>query len=626
MSIELIISMLLIIPCLALVFYLFGLRSFSKYIALGSGIIELLLGLMLIIRNFNEVFTSSFSLLEISGKSMLSFSLLLDNKALIFTLTLAIISLMVRVYSYFYFKHNDEKERFLSYLSFFTFAMYGIIISGNLLMMFFFWEWVGLASYLMIGFWYKKQEAAQAAKKAFLYNKIGDIAMIMAIALCYFKFGTLEILELNAQGKIAGTLLSIGFLLAASAKSVQLPFSVWLPDAMEGPTPASSILHSATMVAAGVFLLIRVFPIMDAQVLEYLMYAGFITAFWSGLTALTQFDIKQILAYSTISQLSYMMIAIGLGYVEVAFFYMIVHAFIKSPLFLGSGIIINLQSDNLKAEQDPKDIRFMDTLWSQNRLKALLIIIPALALAAIPFSSGFLSKEALISISGDFTPFILALSLITALYSARLIFIPFFHSKNGPTSSKDSGKIEAIMIPVLVLVSFSLFIAFAYNPFNFSKAYLFKDLGSNESSMLLLIISVIISVVGLAIAWFLIRKKGDILGQESSPAVVLRSGVQIDNFSRITINWIMEKGIQLFRGIESFIDSVISFFTYFYVFFAMIMRLSDTYLVDGSVRLMAYGTRRIGNISRGFQRGKLSSYLFWVIAILLIILLVLGIK
>ena len=374
-----------------------------------------------------------------SGNLNVNWSIKIDPLSSIMLVVVTSISSLVHLYSIGYMSHDPNKPRFMAYLSLFTFAMLMLVVSDNFLQLFFGWEGVGLCSYLLIGFWYKKNSANDAAIKAFLVNRVGDFGLAIGIFLIFNYFGTvnydevfskvasLSTKEINFLGLDVGliTLISITLFIGAMGKSAQFLFHTWLPDAMEGPTPVSALIHAATMVTAGVFLVVRCSPIFEYSqtALNFIAVIGMITAVFAASVALVQNDIKKIIAYSTCSQLGYMFFAAGVGAYHVAIFHLFTHAFFKALLFLGAGSVIH-------AFKDEQDIRKMGGVWKQIPYTWALMLIGTLALTGFPLLSGFYSKDAIIEFAyfknssigyyamtvGIFTAF------LTAIYSWRLFF------------------------------------------------------------------------------------------------------------------------------------------------------------------------------------------------------------
>ncbi len=404
--------------------------------------------------------------------------ILIDNIAAIMIFVVMLISSLVHIFSIDYMKGDIRYNRYFAYLGIFTFSMSGIVFTHNLLMMFIFWELVGLSSYLLIGFWYEKKSASDAGKKAFIVNRIGDIGMYLGILIIFITYHTFtfhDIFYQISQGVLpfgSETWLTVsGILLFCGAigKSAQFPLHVWLPDAMEGPTPVSALIHAATMVAAGVFLVARIYPMLTGGALLFIAAIGAISAFIPATIALTQNDIKKVLAYSTISQLGYMVMALGVGAYAFAFFHLVTHAFFKSLLFLGSGSIIH-------AMHHEQDVRKMGGLRKKMPITYATFLVASLAISGIPLTSGFLSKDGILagsfafgSLTGHWlfavSGFLVA--MLTAFYMFRLVILTF-HGKPRDQEKYDhahESKFNMAM-PLLVLATLSIFIWYTPNPFN----------------------------------------------------------------------------------------------------------------------------------------------------------------
>ena len=392
-----------------------------------------------------------------------------------------LVSSLVHIYSIGYMSHDPHKPRFMAYLSLFTFSMLALVTSDNFLQLFFGWEGVGVCSYFLIGFWFKKESANAAAIKAFLVNRVGDFGFALGIFLIFYIFGTVNYDEVFTQipsianEKINFLNLNIGsvdlicFLLfiGAMGKSAQFILHTWLPDAMEGPTPVSALIHAATMVTAGVFLVVRCSPIYEysPSILTFITFIGMITALFAASVAVVQNDIKKIIAYSTCSQLGYMFFATGVGAYNIAMFHLFTHAFFKALLFLGSGSVIH-------SFNNQQDINQMGGVWKKLPLTYSLMIIGTLALTGFPLLSGFYSKDAIIefaylhgtsvgymaAIVGIFTAF------LTSIYSWRLIFKTF----HGKYNNKDIeiNKIHespyVMTVPLIVLAIGSIVVGFVF--------------------------------------------------------------------------------------------------------------------------------------------------------------------
>ena len=389
-----------------------------------------------------------------SGNFNVNWSINIDSLTSVMLVVVSLISSIIHFYSIGYMSNDPHKSRFMAYLSLFTFSMLVLVTADNFLQLFFGWEGVGLCSYLLIGFWYKKPSANSAAIKAFIVNRIGDFGFALGIFLIFYLFGTMnydevflkipefinkEISLLNNSPPFPflGTavkyidLICLLLFIGAMGKSAQIFLHTWLPDAMEGPTPVSALIHAATMVTAGVFLVVRCSPIFEySQIaLNVVVLIGMITAFFAATVALVQNDIKKIIAYSTCSQLGYMFFAAGVGAYHVAIFHLFTHAFFKALLFLGAGCVIH-------SFHEEQDIRSMGGVWKKIPFTYVLMIIGTLALTGFPFLSGYYSKDAIIEfayLKGSTLGYCAAAigiitALMTAIYSWRLIF-KVFHGK-----------------------------------------------------------------------------------------------------------------------------------------------------------------------------------------------------
>ena len=406
-----------------------------------------------------------------SGTLEVNWSIKIDPLSSVMLVVVTFISSLVHIYSIGYMHHDPHKPRFMSYLSLFTFSMLMLVTSDNFLQLFFGWEGVGVCSYFLIGFWFKKQSANNAAIKAFLVNRVGDFGLALGIFLIFYYFGTINYIEvfnliptlvsekINFLGFnfVVIDLICILLFIGAMGKSAQIFLHTWLPDAMEGPTPVSALIHAATMVTAGVFLVVRCSPIYELSPLglEIVTLIGMSTAFFAATVALVQNDIKKIIAYSTCSQLGYMFFAAGVGAYNVAMFHLFTHAFFKALLFLGAGSVIH-------SFQNEQDIKNMGGVWRKLPFTYLMMIIGTLALTGFPFLSGFYSKDAIIEFAylekGSLSNYAAAIGVITAIftsiYSWRLIFLTFHGSfNNNKLNIKDLHESPLVMLIPLFLLS-----------------------------------------------------------------------------------------------------------------------------------------------------------------------------
>lgn len=414
-----------------------GLRL-SHFISCSLIVVPFLLSSYLFYLTLNLNQPSNVFLIDwiVSGNLQSSWSLKFDTLTSVMLVVVTSVSALVHIYSIGYMSHDPHQYRFFSYLSFFTFAMLMLVTSDNLLQLFFGWEGVGLASYLLIGFWYKKRSANAAAMKAFIVNRVGDFGFLLGIAMIYLSTSSISFDEIFSKiHSVDQTIINISCLLlflGAMGKSAQLFLHTWLPDAMEGPTPVSALIHAATMVTAGIFLVARCSPIFEnsSLILSVIIIIGASTAFFAATVGLVQNDIKRIVAYSTCSQLGYMFVALGVGAYQVAIFHLFTHAFFKALLFLGSGSVIH-------AMQDEQDIQKMGGLYKVIPFTWISMLIGTLALTGAPYFSGYYSKDAIIesafashSFGNEYAFYLLVISaFLTSFYSWRLIFLTF-HGKN----------------------------------------------------------------------------------------------------------------------------------------------------------------------------------------------------
>ena len=412
-----------------------------------------------------------------SGSLNVNWSMKIDALSAVMLFVVTSVSALVHIYSIGYMSHDPHKPRFMAYLSLFTFAMLMLVTSDNFIQLFFGWEGVGLCSYFLIGFWFKKESANVAAIKAFVVNRVGDFGFALGIFLIFYLFGTVnysEVFELIPTIKDkdliflgieinAIDLICLLLFIGAIGKSAQIFLHTWLPDAMEGPTPVSALIHAATMVTAGVFLVVRCSPIYEYSqlALNIITIVGMSTAFFAASVALVQTDIKKIIAYSTCSQLGYMFFATGVGAYNVAMFHLFTHAFFKALLFLGSGSVIH-------AFKDEQNVNNMGGVWKKLPYTYTLMIIGTLALTGFPFLSGFYSKDAIIEFAylrGNTVGYYAAgvgilTAFLTSIYSWRLIF-KTFHGEYNNKEIKIDETHESPLVMLIPLVFLSVGAIFA---------------------------------------------------------------------------------------------------------------------------------------------------------------------
>jgi NADH-quinone oxidoreductase subunit L len=470
-----------------------------------------------------------------SGTLDVNWSMKIDSLSSVMLVVVTSVSALVHIYSIGYMSHDPHKPRFMAYLSLFTFAMLMLVTSDNFIQLFFGWEGVGLCSYFLIGFWFKKETANSAAIKAFVVNRVGDFGFALGIFLIFYLFGTVNYNEVFQQipSVIDKRLNFLGFevksidliclllFVGAMGKSAQILLHTWLPDAMEGPTPVSALIHAATMVTAGVFLVVRCSPIYEYSelALNLITVVGMTTAIFAASVALVQTDIKKIIAYSTCSQLGYMFFAAGVGAYNIAMFHLFTHAFFKALLFLGSGSVIH-------AFKDEQNINSMGGVWKKLPYTYVLMIIGTLALTGFPLLSGFYSKDAIIEFAylrdntagyyaagiGIFTAF------LTSIYSWRLIFKTFHGSYNNK-----SIKIEethesplVMLLPLIILSIGSIFAGFIFKELFFdtnfwgNSIFFLEPISEEHPPMWFLLLTPILVCSSIPISYYLFVKNKDL--------------------------------------------------------------------------------------------------------------------
>jgi NADH-quinone oxidoreductase subunit L len=438
------------------------------------------------------------------GPMKMTLGLMLDNLSATMLLVVYIVSSLVHLFSIGYMHGDVRYGRYFSYLGIFTFSMLGIVLTNNFFLMYVAWELVGLSSYLLIGHWFEKKSASDAGKKAFIVNRVGDIGMFTGIMILFATFHTFTfdaIFEAMKAGTVPfgseAWLTAAGILVFCGAvgKSAQFPLHVWLPDAMEGPTPVSALIHAATMVAAGVYLIARTFPMMTADALMVIATMGAVTAFIAATIAIAQNDIKKVLAYSTVSQLGYMVMGLGVGAYTAGYFHLGTHAMFKAGLFLGSGSVIHAMHHALHHagdhHTDPQDIRNMGGLKAKMPITFWTFLIFTLAISGVPLTSGFLSKDEILagtlafgSLTGHWYIAIIAyvVAAMTAFYMFRLVILTFLGEHKDPHRLEAIHESPKVMtIPLIVFAVLSIFIFYSPNPIGAASGWVYSALPRPES-------------------------------------------------------------------------------------------------------------------------------------------------
>lgn len=522
----------------------------------------------------------------------------IDNYAATMILVVSVVAFLIHLFSVSYMSHDDSRGRYFAGLSIFMFSMMGIVLSDNLIMLFVFWELVGFSSYALIAHYKNWDEARDASKKAFIVNRVGDFGFLLGIVGCYWHYGTVDLIQLREIVIVNPSLIigSLGFLLMCGflGKSAQFPLQVWLPDAMAGPTPVSALIHAATMVAAGIYFLIRIYFLLSADVLHVIMWLGAIMTAYAGFCALAQNDIKKILAYSTLSQLGYMATAVGLGYPGLALFHLGTHACFKALLFLGAGSVIH-------ATDHQQDIFKMGGLFARMPITGFTFGIGLIALCGVTFTSGYFSKDAIIEAAyfSNTTIFWLILFsvFLTSLYMGRLFWVAFLGKANTEQAREACESSFVMTFPLIVLAVLSIFAGYvAIWPsewsasFDFELMYIHHSLEGAGVRKLLLLYTTLAWVLGLGLSYLF--------------------------YGRVNSSDALEKKVP---GVYNFLKSKLWFdeIYNFYVLniqqrFANLLGFLDTVLVSGiMVRGSAGIVGLLGLASRALHIGSIHGYVYW---------------
>lgn len=528
-----------------------------------------------------------------------------DNLAAVMLVVVSLVALLVDIYSLGYMRDDPRFGRFYRYMSLFGFSMLGLVLSDNLLQLFIFWELVGLCSYLLIGFWSERDAPQYAQKKAFLVTKFGDLGLLLGVLAVFFVFGTFhfESIFLKIPGIAPGiiTLIALLVFMGAMGKSAQFPLHIWLPNAMEGPTPVSALIHAATMVAAGVYLVARMYPLFAASPAAMLVVAviGTITLFMAATIALTVFDIKAVLAYSTISQLGYMMLGLGAGSLTAGIFHLMTHAFFKALLFLGAGSVIHAVHS--------QDLRQMGGLRKRMPLTFWCMLIAALAISGVPPFSGFWSKDEVLLAAFHYNTALFAVALagalLTGLYMFRLVFLCFFGSPKGSGQQHESP--ASMAGPMVVLAALSALAGLVATPLaaDWFQSFISFGSGHHAPSVVLMLLSVAAAGCGITLAYLAYIRKtvsAERLGASLGPLYgLVRNKYYIDEI----VDFVFVKGSLFLSWLLSLFDSQVvdRMVDLSAVLARQVSRLSmlfDTAVVDGLVELSARLARLASAASR----------------------------
>lgn len=574
-------------------------RTLTPWLSVSASLVNLGVSVYLMLRTLQAgPFSYGFTWLR-AGTVTVDASVYLDELSSIMLVVVWVVSAAVQVYSLSYMKGDLRFDHYFAFLSLFSFSMSGLVVSGNLLITFIFWELVGLCSYLLIGFWFDRAEASKAAVKAFIVTRLGDLGFLLGIVFLINYAGTLNIIELAHLSAAAGAVQVAALLIFAGAvgKSAQFPLHVWLPDAMEGPTPVSALIHAATMVAAGVYILARAqFLFVGEGVRAVVLAIGLVTALMAALMAVFQRDIKKVLAFSTISQLGYMMAGIGAGAFAFAMYHLTTHAFFKALLFLAAGSIFHAAHS--------LDMMEMGGLFGKLRWTAVLFLVGALGLAGFPGTGGFFSKDSILYAleeSGLSWAYYLLLigAFITSFYIFRVFFRVFF-GEPGKVYDEAHESDWLMLVPMGILCLLSLAAAVVVVTEQFAPAL------AGHVDIRGLITGSAVSLAGILVAWFTYGTRRYELERISSRSFqevyqAFQSRLYIDDFYEV-----------IFLGGYILLSKLAYFF--------------DRYIVDGIVNSMAVISRAVGERFRMLESGLAQHYLaVSVLAVLLLaVLMVLG--
>ncbi|MDR1555245.1 MAG: NADH-quinone oxidoreductase subunit L [Campylobacteraceae bacterium] len=535
-----------------------------------------------------------------AGDFTVPFGFAVDEVSVIMMATVGIVSTLVHVYSIYYMGHDKGFNRYFSYLSAFVFSMLVLVMSDNFLGLFIGWEGVGLCSWMLIGFWYHKDSASWAANEAFIMNRIADLGMLLGIFIVYWQIGSLQydVVFTSASSLNSTTITIIGILLfiGAMGKSAQFPLHTWLADAMEGPTPVSALIHAATMVTAGVYLVIRANPLFSLMpdVGFFIASLGAFVAIFAALMALVNNDLKRIIAYSTLSQLGYMFVAAGLGAYWIALFHLMTHAFFKSLLFLGAGNVMHAMHDEL-------NIKKMGGMYKSMKYTAILMIIASIALAGIWPFAGFFSKDKILEVALNEHAYILFTALwigagLTAFYSFRLICLVFFGEKKYEKlhihPHEASALAIASMIPlgILAIISGGLF-EHDFSRFVTLLLPSYEFVLSHFSVIIMISVTSVIALLGIGFAIYM---------------YIVNNG-----FSKeIEKNFIYKLLFNQYYIPKIYANYIVRPFEKLAVFS---WKKVDEKIIDTTVDMIANMMRYGGEKARGMQSGNLSAMLRWMV-------------
>ncbi|MEI8365549.1 MAG: NADH-quinone oxidoreductase subunit L [Parachlamydiaceae bacterium] len=532
----------------------------------------------------------------------------LDTLSLLMTLIITGVGFLIHIYSMGYMDHEEDFGRFFACMNFFVFAMLLLVLAGNLMLLFVGWEGVGLASYLLIGFWYQRPTAAQAAVKAFVVNRIGDLGLLLGVILTFYLFGTTDIETVNHQAPVLFSVgapvmvvLTLLYFTGAIGKSAQLPLQVWLPDAMAGPTPVSALIHAATMVTAGVYLIVRMHPVfMLAPTTLYIVGAiGAFTSLYAAFCAVGQNDLKKVLAYSTVSQLGFMFLACGVGAFFAAMFHLTMHAFMKGLLFLAAGNVVHMLHDTT-------DMRKMGGLAKIFTKTNVCFIVGVISMAGIPPLAAFFSKDLILeetALAGFYTYYYIALvaSFLTAFYLTRAYCLTFMGKFQDPSAVAHVKEAPTVMlVPVMllaVLAAVGGFLGFSIGTQPVLERFLAqsnvvygaKELSHGFHFSVEIFVSLAVAAAGLFSAAFIYTRASTTVSERIVRLMtVFKKAFYVDEIYEAVFVIPLRAVAQIIAGVF------------------------EPLLFDGSIRETASTTQAVAGLLQKMQSGQIRSYIAWM--------------
>jgi len=661
----------------AIVLYVRRWKNLASYLAVGAIAISFVLSQIIFWKAVGtphlaeEPFHSVIRWMP-TGKTLLEMGVMVDPLTAIMLFMVPLVCTMIFIYAIGYMHGDPRYARFFAYVSLFATGMLGLVVADNLLMLFIFWEIMGLCSYLLIGFWFEKPSAMKAGLKAFLTTRVGDVFLLMGLALLYGQTGTVtfsKVLSEETLQTLVHTSLSVplfGSVPAATViallvfggtvgKSAQFPLHIWLPDAMEGPTPVSALIHAATMVSAGVYLVVRMFPLFhavpDGTAPQVVAFIGAFTALFASTIAVAQNDIKKVLAYSTISQLGYMVMALGLGAYVAAAFHLITHAFFKALLFMGSGSVI-------VGAHHEQDMMEMGGLRSRMKVTFWTYIVGTLALAGIPPLAGFWSKDEILAdafANGHLAAWAVGsvAAFLTAFYMGRQIFLVFFGEPRSHHAEHAKESPKTMIYPLIVLAAFAAFLGFAGVPEDFPvlghllgnpfHAFVGERFEPGHVNWLVMGLSIVLACSGLGVGYLIYGRKPLKEGQpdpltclgplytllknkyyfdEIYHVIFIRPVIWLGDVMAVVdkngIDWVVNAvgrgvvalGSGLWRFVDvPVIDGAVNLVGRSGDLFSQMWGWFDNAIVDGAVNGVGAIASWLGQTLRGMQTGRLQNYL-----------------